>query len=76
MKDRIRQILIKHSNNKKANDRIEADLLDLFSASGSLLNDERWRIWKELCKGETDGAFASTLQLEADDIHHFIFKGE
>lgn len=31
MKDKIREILVKHSDNKKANDRIEAELLDLFS---------------------------------------------
>jgi hypothetical protein len=31
MKEKIREILVKHSDNKKANDRIEAELLDLFS---------------------------------------------
>ena len=36
MKEKIRQILVKNSDNKKANDRIEADLLDLFSVSFSL----------------------------------------
>ena len=44
--------------------------------SGSLLKDEQWRIWKELCKGETEGAFASTLELEVDDIYDMIFKGK
>ena len=33
MKEKIREILIKHSDNKKANDRIEAELLNLFSVS-------------------------------------------
>jgi hypothetical protein len=33
MKDKIREILIKHSDNKNANDKIEAELLDLFSVS-------------------------------------------
>lgn len=36
MKEKIRQILVKNSDNKNANDRIEAELLDLFSVSFSL----------------------------------------
>jgi hypothetical protein len=77
MKDKIREILVKYNDNKIANDKAEAELLNLFSVSGSsTLKDERWRIWIELCKGETDGAFASTLELEADDIHEMIFKGK
>lgn len=33
MKDKIREILVKHSDNKNANDNIEAELLGLFSVS-------------------------------------------
>lgn len=51
-------------------------LLGLLSVSGSLLDKERWRIWTELCKGEGDGAFSSTLELEADDIYDMIFNGK
>ena len=42
MKDKIREILVKHSDNKNANDRIEAELLDLFSVRLSFdeLKDE------------------------------------
>ena len=51
-------------------------LLGLLGVSGSLLKDEQRRIWTELCKGEKDGAFASTLELETDDIYDMIFNGK
>ena len=51
-------------------------LLGLLGVSGSLLDKERYRIWTELCKGEGDGAFSSTLELEADDIYDMIFNGK
>lgn len=40
MKEKIREILVKHSDNKQANDRIEAELLDLFSVSERKYPDE------------------------------------
>lgn len=35
MKEKIREILVRHSDNKNANDKIEAELLDLFSVIDS-----------------------------------------
>ena len=37
---------------------------------------ERFRIWSELIKGEKDGAFSSTLELEVDDVYKMIFNDE
>ena len=36
MRNKIREILVKYSDNKIANDLIESELLDLFAVSGSL----------------------------------------
>lgn len=38
------------------------------------IKNERKRIWNELCKGRSDGAFASTLELEEDNVYDIIFN--
>ena len=76
MKDKINIICTELNDGKIAVVQATEKLLNLFSVSGSLLDKERYRIWTELCKGEGDGAFSSTLELEADDIYDMIFKGK
>jgi len=76
MEDKIFDIVTDLIKDNISKDEAIDKLLILYNVSGSLLKSEQWRIWKELCKGECDGAFSSTIELEADDVHDMIFKGK
>ena len=41
-----------------------------------VVHNERQRIWLELCKGENETAFSSTIELDSDEVYNMIFKNK
>lgn len=73
MKKKIREILVKYSDNKKANDKIEAELLNLFSVSGCFYIFEEMDTKAEFgcIANDVDAArirLVSELKLDKDNL--------